>query len=423
MAWYRTARAAAGFLLLQLQVSIFPAAAAVTANSNASPAATITSQPPAGDLTSDAGSPTRVSVDVRSGDTVASILERQGVGTALTASAVSAIGQTFDPRRLRIGDHVILTFARRLDRPLDRDLVSIHLDTGSHDDLTVVRALDGSFTSSLSADAPTDPLRTLHFKRVDGVVEKSFEATLRLASVPSSVVDDLNAAITYDPELPRRLPAGTHFELLYSLPSDAARVKRPQLFSATFTIGKREHHLYRYDAKTIRKTVFVDERGKATTPFNPLRPLRITQISSPFGWRIHPVLNTPEFHKGIDFRAPMGTPVNATSAGRIVEAGWNGNYGLMIRLRHGANLETNYAHLQKLAPALKVGDDVKAGQIIGYVGSTGLSTGPHLYYEVYVNGAAVNPLLARPKMVITVESDELKKLVQEAHDIERVASR
>jgi murein DD-endopeptidase MepM/ murein hydrolase activator NlpD len=414
LAWYRATIAA--LLLLCFSGSEFPAAAA--AKLPAPPAAIGATPTPAG---AQEGDSTRIVVAVRKGDTLGSILAAQRVGDGSAASAESAIGQTFDPRRLRAGDRVVLTFVRR---PAGRELAAIHLGTGNHGDLTVLRAPDGSFTSSLDAQAKaTEPLRTLRFKRVDGVVVESIEATLRLASVPGPVIADLSSALADDPDLPRRPPAGTRFELLYSLPSSAAPAKRPQLFYASFGIGKREHHLYRYDARTIRRTVFVDEQGQAIMPFSPLRPLDVSRVSSPFGWRIHPVLNTPEFHKGVDFPAPKGTPVHAASAGRVVEAGWHGNYGLMVRLRHGANVETTYAHLEKLAPRIAAGSEVKAGETVGYVGSTGLSTGPHLYYEVYVDGAPVNPLKAHPNVIVAVESDELKKLLQETQTIEKLASR
>jgi murein DD-endopeptidase MepM/ murein hydrolase activator NlpD len=105
--------------------------------------------------------------------------------------------------------------------------------------------------------------------------------------------------------------------------------------------------------------------------------------------RYHPILGGTRFHSGIDLAAPAGTPVVATSSGRVEMAGWSGGYGILVELDHGGSVETRYAHLS--AVAVRPGQQVKAGQVIGYVGSTGRSTGPHLHYETRVAGRPTNP--------------------------------
>ena len=115
------------------------------------------------------------------------------------------------------------------------------------------------------------------------------------------------------------------------------------------------------------------------------------QISSPFGWRIHPVLHVRLFHKGVDYEASAGTPVRAAADGVIEDYGYRGNYGNYIRLRHTGRLETAYAHLAGFSPVLAAGASVHRGDVIGYVGTTGISTGPHLYYEVLVDGRQIDP--------------------------------
>ncbi|MEL7197994.1 MAG: M23 family metallopeptidase [Pseudomonadota bacterium] len=120
-----------------------------------------------------------------------------------------------------------------------------------------------------------------------------------------------------------------------------------------------------------------------------MRPVTGGRISSQYGMRVHPVLGRRKMHHGIDIAAPTGTPVYASADGLVGRANWFSSYGLYISIDHGAKLETRYAHLSRLAVA--AGDTVKKGDIIGYVGSTGRSTGPHLHYEVRVDGLAVNP--------------------------------
>ena len=116
-------------------------------------------------------------------------------------------------------------------------------------------------------------------------------------------------------------------------------------------------------------------------------------VSSSFGMRRHPILGSHRFHKGVDLRAAFGTPIRASADGRVAAAGWNGGYGREVRLDHGQGLQTLYAHMSRMAA--RPGQLVHRGEIIGYVGSTGLSTGPHLHYEVLKNGQAVNPLTVR----------------------------
>lgn len=118
------------------------------------------------------------------------------------------------------------------------------------------------------------------------------------------------------------------------------------------------------------------------------------RMTSGFGWRTHPVLKDRRFHKGVDYAAPKGTPVYATEDGIVGRAGWRGNYGKLVTIKHSDHVETFYAHLSGFAPGIRPGAGVKKGDVIGYVGMTGLATGNHLYYEVVVNNEHIDPLAA-----------------------------
>ncbi len=130
-------------------------------------------------------------------------------------------------------------------------------------------------------------------------------------------------------------------------------------------------------------------------------PVDDERITSPYGWRVHPILKRRRFHKGVDFGAPEGTPVHAAEDGVIEQIGRRGHYGLYLRIRHCATVETAYAHLAAFTPGLQVGSTVSRGQIIAEVGRTGWATGPHLYYEVIVNGRRINP--NRPGLQVPVD--------------------
>ena len=139
------------------------------------------------------------------------------------------------------------------------------------------------------------------------------------------------------------------------------------------------------------------EQAPAVYPGRPLHfgdPVDVSKarMTSGYGWRVHPVLKDKRFHKGVDYAAPKGTPVYATEDGIVGMAGWRGNYGKLITIKHSENVETYYAHLSGFAPGIYAGAGVKKGDVIGYVGRTGLATGNHLYYEVAVDDERINPL-------------------------------
>lgn len=140
-------------------------------------------------------------------------------------------------------------------------------------------------------------------------------------------------------------------------------------------------------------------------------PVEDGHVTSPYGWRVHPILKKRRFHKGVDFGAPQGTPVHAAEDGVIEAIGRRGHYGLYLRIRHCATVETAYAHLAGFTPGLHVGSAVSRGQVIAAVGRTGWATGPHLYYEVIVNGQRVDP--NRPGLQVPVDLPTLAPPAQQ----------
>ena len=154
------------------------------------------------------------------------------------------------------------------------------------------------------------------------------------------------------------------------------------------SVQNKEIVLYHY--KNNELSGYFDINGKSIEKALMKTPINGAKLSSPFGIRKHPILGYNKMHRGTDFAAPEGTPIMASGTGKIVRAQWCGGGGNCIKIRHNSTYSTVYAHLSKFANGIKNGKKVKQGQIIGYVGSTGMSTGPHLHYEVLVNGKKVN---------------------------------
>jgi murein DD-endopeptidase MepM/ murein hydrolase activator NlpD len=172
-----------------------------------------------------------------------------------------------------------------------------------------------------------------------------------------------------------------------------------QLAYVQFDYRGRRDRVYHY-VDSLGHDLMVGAHGQGYRVVDPLLPVSDARISSGWGWRTQPVLGGDEFHQGIDYAAPSGTPVRATMDGVVDISEWRGEYGRLIEIKHTDGLSTRYGHLSAFAGHIHSGSHVHRGDVIGYVGSSGLSTGPHLYYEVWDHGVRINPLIHQQWMVL-----------------------
>jgi hypothetical protein len=209
--------------------------------------------------------------------------------------------------------------------------------------------------------------------------------------------------------------------------------ERSEILFASIKTGSVERRYYRFRDPTSGEVDYYDEKGKSANKFLLRQPVPNGKFRSPFGYRRHPILGYRKMHWGVDWAAPRGTPIIAAGNGIVESAGWESGYGKQTVIRHANGYVTSYSHQSKIPEAIKPGARVRQGQIIGYVGSTGLSTGPHLHYEVIVNGAKVDPMRIRlPKgrelkgkelAAFTAERDRLDALLieEEGNDTPQLA--
>ena len=191
----------------------------------------------------------------------------------------------------------------------------------------------------------------------------------------------------------REIRSGDAFELLYEQQIDqiTGDVIGTQLHYAGLMLSGKQLGFYRYDHDGSR-VGWYDRKGNSAARTLIRTPISGARLSSSFGMRRHPISGYNSMHRGVDFAAPTGTPIIAAGSGVITEAGWYGSYGRYIRVRHNSTYDTAYAHMSRIARGIRPGARVEQGQVIGYVGSTGRSTGPHLHYEILMNNRKVNPL-------------------------------
>jgi len=216
-----------------------------------------------------------------------------------------------------------------------------------------------------------------------------YETALR-NNVPNSVIEDLVRVYSYDVDFQRKVQPGDSFEVLYS--DDENGEGRNEVRYASLTVGGEMKKYYHFQTTDDGVYDYYDETGKSAKKFLVRKPVPLGMVTSPFGWRTHPLLHISELHTGVDWGAPMGTPIFAAGNGTIEEIGVKGGYGKYVRIRHANGYETAYGHMTAFARGLDVGSRVRQGQIIGFVGSSGLSTGAHVHFEILVNDRFVDPM-------------------------------
>lgn len=219
-----------------------------------------------------------------------------------------------------------------------------------------------------------------------------YETALR-NNVPRPIIDDIIRIYSFDVDFQRKVQPGDSFEVVYAGDDDApAADTRNDVLYAALTIGGETKKLYRYLSPDDGLIDYYDESGKSAKKFLVRKPAAEGLMRSGFGLRRHPILGYVKMHTGVDWAAPRGTPIYAAGKGVVEKVGWESGYGKFIKIGHTNGYETAYGHMSAYARGIQEGEHVRQGQVIGFVGSTGLSTGSHLHFEIRINGRFVDPM-------------------------------
>ncbi len=248
-----------------------------------------------------------------------------------------------------------------------------------------------------------------------------YETAMR-NQVPRPVIDDLVRIYSYDVDFQRRAAPGDSFEVLYSGEEDTEARNNDVLFAA-LTVGGETKKFFRYLSPDDGVVDYYDETGKSAKKFLVRKPVGAGIMRSGFGFRRHPILGYSKMHTGVDWAAPYGTPIFASGNGTVDKVGWEGGYGKYVRVKHNNGYETAYGHMSAFARGIEPGKRIRQGQVIGFVGSTGLSTGAHVHYEIVVNGRFVDPMRIRLPRGRVLEGPMLASFEKERERIEGIMSR
>jgi murein DD-endopeptidase MepM/ murein hydrolase activator NlpD len=338
-------------------------------------------------------------IEVRRGDTLFGLLTKAGLSEAEAQAAGHTLSDVFSPSDLKVGQEITLNFSTGAGPEIDPDnkLVALTLQPSMERDVKLTRAADGQFVAA-AVDRPL----TERVDRAAGQIDISLFESARDAGVPVGLIGDIIKAYSYDVDFQRDIHEGDSFEVMYERfdneKGDLARAGR--LLYASLMIGGKPMPIYYFERDGDGEYFTAD--GVAVRKSLLKTPIDGARITSGYGMRINPILGYSAMHQGIDFGAPTGTPIFAAGNGVIEEMGWKNGYGKWVKIRHNGTYETGYGHTSRFASGLQKGSKVKQGQVIAYVGTTGNSTGPHLHFEIMVNGQHVNP-----SSVKTVSSDKL----------------
>ncbi len=361
-----------------------------------------------------AGPVDRRTLSIGRGDTLMDLLTEAKVSTNDAHDAVAALREVYNPRRLQVGQRVTVLFEPR--RGGARKFVGLEFAPDPLRSVSIARKGDAGFTSSqIEKPVTRKPVAA------QGVIRSSlFEAGAQ-AGVPISVMMAFLQNFSYDVDFQRDLQPGDRFEVMYEklVTADGTEAGEGELLYASLTLSGDDMPIYRFKSRDGRIDYYNDD-GESIRRALLRTPIDGARITSGFGMRHHPILGFSKMHKGVDFGAPSGTPIYAAGRGTIELAERNSSYGNYVRIRHNTEIATAYAHMSRFAKSIRRGARVDQGDIIGYVGTTGRSTGPHLHYEVLKAGHQVNPRSVDLPTGEKLEGRELQNFQQARRAIDKL---
>jgi murein DD-endopeptidase MepM/ murein hydrolase activator NlpD len=337
---------------------------------------------------------------VKKGDTVTSILRDQGATPDEARAIAATLGLRGRDGGLKEGQKLRILMAPAAPGPGVRlqpyrvivandtaiEAVAALSDIGKYVAVDVQSMNTVTDTADNSSDDDDDDGSGVR------LYQSIYETALR-NKVPPNVIEDMVRIYSYDVDFQRKVQPGDSFDVFYAGEDEGATItEKTEVLFASLTVGGETKKYYRFQSPDDSVVDYYDETGKSAKKFLVRKPVNNAIMRSGFGGRRHPILGYVKMHTGVDWATPYGTPIFASGNGMVEKVGPEGGYGKYIRIKHNNGYETAYGHMSAFAKGMEPGKRVRQGQVIGFVGSTGQSTGPHVHYEILVNGRFVDPL-------------------------------
>ena len=329
--------------------------------------------------------PCRALIEVMRGETLAAAIARAGVTPQEAQAAVAAMQPAFDTAHFKAGLDLEATVA-----PVGGRLLALTLPTGPVSSLSLARGADGAFAVTEHTQAVHDDTAV-----AQGEVRGSLYESALHAGADSRLTAEVVKLFAKKLDFARDFHPGDAFRLVFDrrVSETGKTISTGDLLFAEIGAKGKTTRFYRFESGD--KAQYFDEMGKNTQGFLLKTPIDGARVTSGFGLRFHPILAYTRMHQGIDFGASKGTPVYAAGDGTVAEIKRSAGYGNWLEIRHAGGWATGYGHLSAYVRGLRPGQPVAQGQLVAYVGSTGMSTGPHLHYELMQNGRKLDPRSAR----------------------------
>ncbi|ROL67675.1 peptidase M23 [Pseudomonas protegens] len=343
---------------------------------------------------------------VTKGDTLSTLFEKVGLPATSVHEVLASDKQAKQFSQLKHGQKL------EFELTPDGQLNNLHSKVSDLETITLTKSPKG-FTFSRVITKPV--VRSAY---VHGVINSSLSQSAARAGLSHSLTMDMANVFGYDIDFAQDIRQGDEFDVIYEQKvANGKVVGTGNILSARFTNRGKTYTAVRYTNKQGSSSYYTADGNSMRKAF--IRtPVDFARISSRFSMgRKHPILNKIRAHKGVDYAAPRGTPIKAAGDGKVLLAGRRGGYGNTVIIQHGNTYRTLYGHMQGFAKGVKTGGSVKQGQVIGYIGTTGLSTGPHLHYEFQVNGVHVDPLGQKLPMADPIAKAERARFLQQSQPL------
>ncbi|MBV7488570.1 peptidoglycan DD-metalloendopeptidase family protein [Pseudomonas sp. PDM30] len=345
-------------------------------------------------------------VIVAKGDTLSTLFEKVGLPATSVHDVLASDKQAKQFSQLKHGQKL------EFELSPDGQLTNLHSKLNDLESISLTKN-DKGYTFNRITAKPT--VRSAY---VHGVINSSLSQSAARAGLSHSLTMDMASVFGYDVDFAQDIRQGDEFDVIYEQKVvNGKAVGTGPILSARFTNRGKTYTAVRYTNKQGNSSYYTADGNSMRKAF--IRtPVDFARISSKFSMgRKHPILNKIRAHKGVDYAAPRGTPIKAAGDGKVLLAGRRGGYGNTVILQHGNTYTTLYGHMQGFAKGVKTGGTVKQGQVIGYIGTTGLSTGPHLHYEFQVNGVHVDPLGQKVAMADPISKAERARFLAQSQPL------